>query len=473
MTDRLTSNLLNDSVDPIERAGGLQLWRVNVRLTDHASEIEQRFLEEPELPGCMVIGAHGAIVGLISRKNLFKALSRPFAREVFVRRPVEALSEFIDTSPPVISPDTLIADAVARAFERTGDEAYEPLIVDTSEGAGVLEVDLLMRTQTRLLIEALQMKQTLLSNVERTADELRAALADLEQTRDRLLASEQHLEQEVLRRTQELADTNAALRDQQAQIDAELEVARSLQQSILPAEFPRHSAFSGKAVMRAARMIGGDFYDMFMLDANHLGMVVADVSGKGVPAALFMVLARTVMQDVAPSHRSPAACIEQINQILEQRNPVSLFVTMVYAILDIRTGQVRYCNAGHLAPYVLRADETLHKPSDRTSPLVGLLPRAQYADLSVDLACGDSLMLMTDGIPECFNPQGETFGEERLEQLLLGSSRSNIEGTLGEIFVALDAFRQERAPSDDVTALMVHYQGAEAQRVISSSAQAA
>lgn len=456
MNSRRPSSFADDSIEPIERAGGLKLWRETVRLTDYANQIEQRFLTEPELPGCIVVGNH-EIVGVISRKNLFKALSRPFAREVFMRRPVESLAEYIDRSPPIISADTLVSEAVRMAFQRHGDEAYEPVVVETPEGAGVLEVDLLMRTQSRLLIDALTLKENLLADVERTADELRLTLSDLEQTRDRLLASEQHLEKEVIRRTQELADSNAALLAQQVQIEKELEVARSLQQSILPSEFPRHPAFSGGAVMRAARMIGGDFYDMFMLDEHHLGVVVADVSGKGVPAALFMVQARTVMQDIAPAHRSPAACIEQINRVLEQRNPVSLFVTMVYAIIDCRSGHVRYCNAGHLAPYVMRSDDSLHQPSERSSPLVGLMPGAQFIDRSIQLDRGDSLLLITDGIPECFNTAGETFGEDRLHTLLGCCPRSEIGHTLDAIFAALDAFREDRPPSDDVTALMVHF----------------
>ena len=178
---------------------------------------------------------------------------------------------------------------------------------------------------------------------------------------------------EVAARTQELAAINADLLQKQNQIDEELRVARTLQQSILPTAFPPHYAYQGHAFMRAARMIGGDFYDMFRLDDHRLGIVVADVSGKGVPAALFMVLVRTILQDLALRDLAPGACLAEANRQLIARNPLSLFVTVIYGIIDSRSGAFTFCSGGHIMPVCAAADGAVEAIKARAAPLLGLI----------------------------------------------------------------------------------------------------
>jgi len=254
----------------------------------------------------------------------------------------------------------------------------------------------------------------------------------------------------------------AALRDLTSinhQINEELGVARTLQQSILPATFPRHDCYQGHALMRAAHMIGGDFYDVFCLDDNRLGIVVADVSGKGVPAALFMVLVRTVLQELALRDMAPSTCLTEANRQLITRNPLSLFVTVIYGILDARTGLFTYCSGGHVMPYLLRSGGRVEVVTASASPVVGLIENASYQDLMITLKPGDGLLMVTDGVAECFNSAGEAFGEERLLAMLSSAGSIAIDRLLDTLMAELDLFAAGTPASDDVTALVVRFLG--------------
>ena len=276
---------------------------------------------------------------------------------------------------------------------------------------------------------------------------------------DRLLRHQARLEAEVAARTLELATINADLVQTQNQTNEELRFARTLQQSILPAAFPGHEGYEGHAFMRQANMIGGDFYDMFRLDEHRLGIVVADVSGKGVPAALFMVLVRTVLQELALRGLAPGACLAEANRQLIARNPLSLFVTAIYGILDARTGLFTFCSGGHVMPYVLREGGVVEAVNAHAAPLVGLIEEADYPDVTVALDPGDGLLLVTDGVAECFNRAGEPFGEERLIRVLGAAKAIAPDCLLDGLIAELDRFSDGFPPSDDVTALMVRFLG--------------
>ena len=276
---------------------------------------------------------------------------------------------------------------------------------------------------------------------------------------DRLLRHQAQLETEVAARTRELAATNADLVQAQHQTNEELRFAGTLQQSILPAAFPSHAAYQGHAFMRAAHMIGGDFYDMFRLDEDRLGIVVADVSGKGVPAALFMMLVRTVMQYYAIRTLSPGECMARVNRHLIAHNPLSLFVTVLYGVLDARTGVFTFCSGGHTMPLVLRNGGGVELVQARSAPLVGLLEDVTYPDLTVTLQPGDGLLLVTDGVAERFNQHDEAFGDERLIELLASAGPVPVDQLLDDLVAALDRFSQGVPASDDVTVLAVRFLG--------------
>ncbi len=412
--------------------GQLPLADAAVEANLNVLELEQLLAVAHTWPGC-IIRDNEAIIGILSRRRLAAALSRRFARDLFAKASLHKLVELnlVDASPLVFSQDTTVSECSRTALAREPAMAYEPVIVMRHGSPYLLEVDILMRAQSALLQQA---------NAE-------------------LLASEQRLEAEVAKRTLELKRTNADLLEKQLQIDAELEVARNIQQSILPAQFPVDHRYDGDAFMKAARMIGGDFYDLFTLDEHRLAMVVADVSGKGVPAALFMMLVRAILQDVAPEHRSPADCVARVNELLGTRNQVSLFVTLVYGILDVTCGTFVFCNGGHSMPYLRRANGSVEYLTERGSPLVGLLDEASYRDLEVKLQPGDSLLLVTDGIAERFAPDGLKFGHQRLLQFIQECQAVSPTETLQALNAELERFSAGLAQSDDVTALMLRYKG--------------
>ena len=202
-------------------------------------------------------------------------------------------------------------------------------------------------------------------------------------------------------------------------------------------------------------MIGGDFYDVLRLDEHRVGLIVADVSGKGVPAALFMVLVRTVLQELALRDLSPGTCLYEANQRLIMQNPLSLFVTVIYGVVNLQTGQFTFCSGGHAMPYLLGADGCVTQLQGRSAPLLGLIDDARYQDRSVVLGAGDGLLLVTDGVPECFNRGGEAFGEDRLLALLNAAGPIAPVALLDALAAGLDRHSAGLPASDDVTALAI------------------
>ena len=167
---------------------------------------------------------------------------------------------------------------------------------------------------------------------------------------------EQHLEGLVRERTTDLRRKNEQLETARRRVDEELRIARSLQGAILPRLIPEHEAYAGHALMTPAQELGGDFYDCFLLPDGRLGVVMADVSGKGVPAAFFMAIARTVTRAAAQEHGEAGRCLREVNEAICAQNPHDLFVTLFYGILDPASGRFDYANAGHNAPFVVGED---------------------------------------------------------------------------------------------------------------------
>jgi serine phosphatase RsbU (regulator of sigma subunit) len=231
----------------------------------------------------------------------------------------------------------------------------------------------------------------------------------------RVLKLQTHvLEATVAERTRQLADKNASLEKAQGQLQAELAVARALQLSILPGTFPARAGCEGAARMIPATTLGGDFYDFIELPQGQVGLVMADVSGKGVPAAFFMAVARTNLRDLAAQHTDPGSCLAATNQALCEENPLELFVTVFYAMLDPQTGVLRYANGGHNPPYLRRADGVVETLNGRGGLILGVLPGAQFPSHTLQLRHGDRLLLYTDGVTEAFNAANEPYGEPRL-----------------------------------------------------------
>ena len=438
----------------------IKLWDSKIDIDDPVRELEHEFQKHLNLPGLIIL-ENQQIVGIISRTRFSYALSRQFAREIFMKGTIRALFDFnvVDTKPLIMLEDTSVSSAVHSALARPTLLSYEPAIVIHQEIPKILDIDLLMRLQSDLLQEALLLHQNLIEDERQTAQQLRQTMSHLELTRDRLLRSEESLEAQVLERTLELKKTNDDLIKQQNQINEDLEVARTLQLSILPATFPKHEHYQAYAFMRAARMIGGDFYDAYQLNDHQFGFVVGDVSGKGVPAALFMVLVKTILQEQAMNHVSPAVVISRLNTQLLMRNPLSLFVTLIYGVLDTKYGIFTFCNAGHAMPYIIRNNKKIETITNKACPLVGLLDHPHYANISVQLEKNDRVFLMTDGVTEFFNSKSEAYGEKRLLNILSSTDYQNkLEEVIQKLVIDLDLFSNGSPASDDVTAMMFHYE---------------
>lgn len=271
-----------------------------------------------------------------------------------------------------------------------------------------------------------------------------------------LRAYQASLEQQVLDRTADLTRVNDGLKAANARINADLEVAKVLQQSILPSRFPQIGSSRGHAVMRAAHEIGGDFFDVFQLDEKRIGVVVGDVCGKGVAAALFMVIARTIIRNVALEAPSVRACIARANDLILEQNPLDLYLTVVYGILDTDSGVFSYTVGGHDTP--VRLSSTVAEPLPRAGGmLVGLIGGVAFEENAVQLQPGDSIVLFTDGVTEAFDMESEAFGEERLLGALASLSHHDPERIVAGLIDAVDRHAAGQQQSDDITCLVVRY----------------
>ena len=250
-------------------------------------------------------------------------------------------------------------------------------------------------------------------------------------------------------------EKNALLVQEQSQLKAELDVARALQLAILPATFPPRSGCDGAARMIPATTMGGDFYDFIELPGEEVGLVVADVSGKGVPAAFFMAVARTNLRGLAADHSTPGACLAQVNELLCAQNPMDLFVTVFYCMLDPVTGVLRYANGGHNPPYLRRANGSVEALNGVGGLVLGAMPGVEYPEHAVQLRPGDRLVLFTDGVTEAFNPANEPYGEARLQAEIrthgVGSAATLIE----RICHSVTAFGEGAPQSDDITLIVL------------------
>jgi serine phosphatase RsbU (regulator of sigma subunit) len=238
----------------------------------------------------------------------------------------------------------------------------------------------------------------------------------------------------------------------------EMQAAAAIQQSILPPALPQTGPSARvelHAEMHPAREIGGDFYDYFLLGDRYLVLIVADVSGKGIPAALFMAVSRTVMRSVSGTE-DVAQRMAEANRLLSADNTASMFVTMFYGVVDLASGTLRYCNAGHNPPYLLRTSGELAilKP---TGVAFGLDPDMPYRVEEVVLDPGDALFLFTDGITECFDRNSEEFGTARLEAALTAGRGAGPAELVGGVLQATTAFADGAEQSDDITCLALRF----------------
>lgn len=247
-----------------------------------------------------------------------------------------------------------------------------------------------------------------------------------------------------------------------ARIDKELDFAREIQKSSLPTAFPPYpdrNEFDVYAVMHPAKEVGGDFYDFFLLgeDSSRLGVVIADVSGKGIPAALFMMSAKTLIKNFAESGMEPAAIFTRANQELCRNNEAGMFVTAFMGILDVRTGRFVYANAGHNPPLFGKNGKTFEFMKLKSGFMLGGLEGVQYVQEEILFENGDALFLYTDGVTEGQNASSELYGDARLREILNGTDGGSPESLLNTVWENVSAFENGTEQSDDLTMLGLRY----------------
>lgn len=291
-------------------------------------------------------------------------------------------------------------------------------------------------------------------NFNSVADEVERLLGVVQQQNE---SRERELQTQVSLRTAELAEKNVQLQAMSERVFAEVNMAREMQLAILPQQFPQFDDWSLHATSHPAREMGGDFYDWVALRDGRYGLLVADVSGKGVAAAFFMAVSRTVLLDLASAGHGPAEVLRQANDLLCQRNPLQLFVTVCYGIFDPATGHWVYASAGHPAPMVRRQSGTVEFLPLHHDIALGVMPEAAYTEVHASIACPEVLLLYTDGVSESISPSGEEFGEARLANWLntLPAQPVQAPSVVEQLLGVVDEFVAGAEPFDDLTCLVL------------------
>ncbi len=249
-----------------------------------------------------------------------------------------------------------------------------------------------------------------------------------------------------------------AVTAEKERIGAELQVAAHIQASMLPSifpPFPERTEFDIYAAMQPAKEVGGDFYDIFMIDPDHLAVVIADVSGKGVPAALFMVIAKTLIKNQAQAGLAPAEVFTSVNAQLCVNNDAGMFVTAWMGVLEISTGKFTFVNAGHNPPLLKKADGAFEYRKTRAGFVLAGMEDTKYRQEELRLEKGDVLCLYTDGVTEAVDPENRLYGEERLRNVLEEHSGLSIRELLAGVKADIDAFAKEAPQFDDITMLVL------------------
>ena len=241
-------------------------------------------------------------------------------------------------------------------------------------------------------------------------------------------------------------------------IKNDLAIAGEIQQTILPRSFPPFPELTEVvdiyASMTPAKDVGGDFYDFFQIDDERIGLVIADVSGKGVPASLFMAVSRTLLRATALRGVSSAECLTYANKLLCKESLDSMFVTVFYGIYHYKTGMMDYTNAGHNPPYLLRGGRTVECLPVASNFVVGVFDDIEFESNTLTFGIGDTLLLYTDGVTEAFNDNREQFSESNLQDILASMHESSsAKEVVTSVLQSVKTFSGDYPQSDDITLL--------------------
>lgn len=255
---------------------------------------------------------------------------------------------------------------------------------------------------------------------------------------------------------EELTRTTAA----KERIDSELRIAHDIQLSLVPKTFPPYpgrTEFDIYAALEPAKEVGGDFYDFFFVDDSHFCVVIGDVVGKGVPAALLMAVVKTLLKTYAIESKNPSLTLSKVNREISNDSASCMFVSIFIGILDVKTGKFVYSNAGHNPPAIIRKNEKPAYIGNAYAIAVGLDEKTSYQDESLFMSRGDMLCMYTDGVTEAFNKDREQFSEEKLLSALGASGDRPLKGIINNILSDIRSFAGTHPQSDDITLLLIKF----------------
>ena len=267
-------------------------------------------------------------------------------------------------------------------------------------------------------------------------------------------------EQKLKNQAKTLQEAYEVIKNQNERMEDELRVGREIQMSMVPCTFPafpERDEFSVYAKLKPARELGGDFYDFYFVDGRRFFFCIGDVSGKGVPAALFMAVTKTLIESRTVEDYSTASIMTHINDELSKDNSSCMFVTLFAGILDVTAGEFIYTNAGHNPPYLRRRNGSLERIDQRHGPIAGAMPGIVYGEAHALLSPGDLLMLYTDGVTEAMNFKNELFSEERLVEILKDGGLASPHALVDKTVAAVEMFEQGTEQADDVTVLAIQF----------------
>ena len=277
---------------------------------------------------------------------------------------------------------------------------------------------------------------------------------------EELAKSFEHMNIEIKDYIKKLSSVTA----EKERISAELNVATQIQADMLPRifpPFPERNEADLYATMKPAKEVGGDFYDFFLIDNNHMGIVMADVSGKGVPAALFMVIAKTLIKNRALMGGKPSEILSFVNNQLCENNEAEMFVTVWLGIINMSTGLMTAANAGHEFPAIKRAGGEFELLNDRHGFVLAGMPGTQYKDYQIQFEAGDMLYLYTDGVAEATDSNNELFGTDGMLKALNKEAGADCKQILVNVMQDIDGFVKEAPQFDDITMLCMIYKGSD------------
>jgi serine phosphatase RsbU (regulator of sigma subunit) len=358
---------------------------------------------------------------------------------------------------------------------------HQELQVRSTKGEGLVISshvrDLVIREKRSLLVRDALMDSAFAVHASIALNRIRSMMAVPLQTKERVIGLI-YLDSSQLVKEFTMRDLNlltvmanmAAVRIENARLAEmeqeerlrarELEQAAMIQRSMLPSRFPPfpdRTDFELHAAMVPAKEVGGDLFDFFLLDHEHLGFVLGDVSGKGVPAAMFMAIASTLLRAAVLHHDSPGASLTSINESLVEKHASGMFVTLFYGVLNTRTGVLEYANAGHLPPYRFSQGGEVRALGEHCGPMLGILSGVQYPTRSTELQSGEGLLVFTDGVTEARNRNGEFYEESRLQAYLAVSASWSVDELVRGLQSEVERFEAGAPRADDMTALALRW----------------